>query len=1288
MDFKSFRKGSFYFIFIFTFVWQSSSFFAQEIADLKLIWSDLKKVSYNKEEVYMPTLEGQQPDNGKPVFYEKLKVKGSSQKVEFLSFETEDAPAADISYLKRFNLLPGQELQYDLKVTNEKQVSYAVLYLFPYITEKGLVKRVTSVRLKLFEGKGQEKQNKSFVSQSVLREGSGSWYKISVTKDGIYKIDKAFLEACGISLSGLDPDAIHIFGNGDGRLPETNGDNHTDDLAENAIQLVGGADGSFDDGDYILFYGWGPNRWRANGTSEMDQDKHIYSDVSCYFININSSLPPLRITDKASQVASPTHQVTSYNFCEVHELDLVNLVGGGQRWYGELFDTDLEQVFTFSVPNIDNTSQAYFKTAIATNSSSSGGTSQEYSVNSTILSSSALPVVSTDYVQSTKNFSWNNPSSSIPLKIKITRNSPNTVAYLDRILLNARRRLVFYGDQFNFRDLNSVGSGNVSNFALQNLPAQGFVWDVTDRHHPYLQLGTFSGSDFSFVTATDTIREFAASNGTNFFVPGRIGNVSNQNLHALDQAELLIVTHADFVSQAQRLANLHEANGTSTHVVTTDKIYNEFSSGMQDAAAIRLFVKMFYDRAASDPTKAPQNLLLFGDGTYDPKNRVSNNNNYILTYQMLASENHVSALVTDDFYAMMDDGESIAPTDLMDVGVGRLLVSDLQMAKEQVDKIEHYMKNGSALFSSVNTNCNCGTDGFSSTFGDWRTNYVQIADDEEGGYFVVQDTEPQYEEVKISNPEMNCDKLYCDAFTQVTTAGGERYPDVFNAITDRVERGALVVNYVGHGGEVGLAEERIVTVPQIQSWGNIDRLNLFVSATCEFTKYDDPARVSAGEWVSLNANGGAIALMTTSRSVFFGVNTLTGLKFFETVFSRDADMEPLTFGEIMRRTKNGSGSSDNKRSFTLIGDPALKLALPRLKVVTDSINGLSPGSNEDTLRALSKVTIKGHVEDFSGNILNGFSGTVVPSIFDKPKNLSTLGQNADSPEIDFELQKNIVYRGKASVESGYFTFSFIVPKDINYSFGNGKISYYANSSTTDAAGAETRFYIGGIDTVALNDVIGPEIDLYINDNNFVSGGLTDETPVLIAELFDENGINTVGNGIGHDLTVILDGKTSEPIVLNDYYTADLDSYQSGEVRYTFPALEKGKHTLTLKVWDVNNNSSEKTIEFNVQEKQELSLDHVLNYPNPFTTNTSFYFEHNQVCSQLEAQIQVFTVAGRLVRTINQTVNTVGFRSEGIAWDGKDDFGDQLAKGVYVYAIKVSSPDGQKAEKIEKLVLLR
>jgi hypothetical protein len=575
-----------------------------------------------------------------------------------------------------------------------------------------------------------------------------------------------------------------------------------------------------------------------------------------------------------------------------------------------------------------------------------------------------------------------------------------------------------------------------------------------------------------------------------------------------------------------------------------------------------------------------------------------------------------------------------------------------------------------------------------STFGDWKLKYVQIADDEENNYFILNDTEPQYNSVKSDHFEMNCDKLYLDAYPQQTTAGGQRYPDVYNAITDRIQRGAVLVNYVGHGGEVGLAEERVVSIPQINDWSNINALNLFVSATCEFTKYDDPKRISAGEWVALNPTGGAIALMTTTRAVYFGVNTSVGNALFDNVFDRNTDNSPLTFGEIMMRTKNDALDSDNKRSFTLIGDPALKIALPSLKVVTDSINGKSPLVEIDTLNALSKVRIKGHIEDVSGNIQNGFNGILVPSIFDKTKKMKTLGQDPNSQEVEFELQRNIVYKGKSSIVNGYFDFSFVVPKDIALSIGKGKISYYAYDSNVDAYGYDTNFRIGGINPNGINDNEGPQLEVFLNDEKFIDGSITDETPVLLVKAFDENGINTVGNGIGHDITAIIDGKSSDPIVLNDYYSSELNSYQSGEIRYQMSELAPGRHTVLVKVWDVNNNSSSVETSFVVQEKQTPVLSNVYNYPNPFTTSTEFMFEHNQSCSTLDVQVQIFTISGKLIKTINESVNTVGFRNQGINWDGRDDFGDQLAKGVYIYHLKVKNPDGQVAEKTEKLVLLK
>ena len=1278
-----------YFFILFLIVGIKITSFAQEI--ITIPWDAPQDIILKGEKIKIPVIQNQPYNNNKPLFYwEKDAINFNNVKLS--SFTSFECSSEEINYLKKELISIPREIDYKLKTISVNNSKRFTLQLFPFIEENGIVKKIKTINLEFTNTKKAEKSvDKNYVVNSVLAPGSGTWYKIRVSKSGIHKIDRAFLESCGINTTYLNPNSINIFGNGDGKLPELNSIPTTDDLAKNAIYIYGDSDGQFNDNDYILFYGWGPTRWSPNSAlTGFNYDQNIYSDYSYYFININPSESPLRINKINSSTGTITDNVTSYSYYTNHEVDSKSLVSGGQRWYGEEFDTELTKSFNFEIPSIVNSTPVKFAISLATNSISSSISTHKYLINGSQVYSANLPSASSDsYSRTNVAFQINANSSSIPLSIVVTRTNPSTLTYLDNILINTRRNLVQYGNQFNFRDLLSVGSSKISEFTLASFNSSGFVWDITNRHQPFQINGNYSNSTFVFRVETDSLREFVSSDGINFFTPERVGNVSYQNLHALSQVDYVIVTHPDFTSEANRLANLHRSNGTTVHVVTTEQVYNEFSSGMLDPSAIKRFMKMFYDRSFIISNSAPKYLLLFGDGTFDPKNRVANNNNYVPTFQALNSENHISALVSDDYYGLLDDSDSFDDADLVDIGVGRLLISSTQIAAEQVNKIEHYMKNGSNLYSSSNC-CNSSTS--NNTFGDWRQKYVLISDDEQSGQFVSIDAEPNYNYVKANHSDLNCDKLYLDAFTQVTSAGGQRYPDVFNAITDRVQNGALIVNYIGHGGEVGVAEERVITIPQIQSWNNINKLNLLVSATCEFTKFDDPSRVSAGEWASLNPSGSSIALMTTTRSIYISINTDIINKFYETVFNRDLNYQPQTFGEIIKNTKNLASPSENKRCFTLIGDPALKIALPTMKVVTDSINSLSPSIQIDTIKALSKVTIKGHLTDMNNNIISNFNGILSPTIFDKPKALSTLGQDLSSPIIPFELQKNAIFKGQVSVKNGYFSFSFITPKDINYSYGLGKISYYANTtdliSNYDAGGDDQRIIIGGIDPNGIEDNQAPTIKMYLNEERFADGGITNETPTLFAKIEDDNGINTVGNGIGHDITAILDNETANPIILNNYYTADLDSYQKGQVTYTFPEIPAGEHKLTLKAWDINNNSVESSINFTVKVKENIALDHVLNYPNPFTTKTSFFFEHNQVCSELEVQIQIFTISGKVVKTINQTVNTIGFRSNGIDWDGKDDFGDQLAKGVYIYRLIVKSSTGEIAEKTEKLVLLK
>ena len=1119
-------------------------------------------------------------------------------------------------------------------------------------------------------------QEKKYTSKSVLSDATSQWYKVAISQDGFYKISYEDLVRYGVDPSLITPSSVHIYGNATGILPEDNNVDFIDDLIQNSVDYIGLQDGAFGPGDFLMFYGFGPDRWSyVNGF--FQRTLNIYSNYSNYFIRISKDTPirkvqPYFTNKNASQISN------TYDFYGIHELEDTSIVNGGQRWYGELFDNVLNYSFDINLPSAPQSS-VFVQYSFASNASQMGSY-LTISNTSKLLSKTFLSTVSSDFVRNQNSFSFKSQDKQIKFDLQLVRNAPSVKLFFDKLELNTRCVNEFTGGQYRFRDLSTLIKNGVTTFQIGS-KSPIVVWDVSYKTSPmFIDLIT-TDSGFQFIAETDTLKEFAVTSMDILYTPLFVSKVSYQNIHGLDVAQLIIVTPDEFKVPANRLADIHKSLGEKVHVLTLDQIYNEFSSGSVDPTAIKRCAKMFYDRFGSNTSTSFKNLLLFGDGTFDPKNRVANNNYWVPTYQFINSEDHLNAMVSDDYFGILGDNGSIYDNDSMQIGVGRLLISSLQIANEQIAKIEQYLRKG---YVSDSIDC-CGSV-TSTSFGDWRTNFVQIADDEENGYFVNNDAEPQSQMVLSNHPEMNNNKIYCDAFKQITMAGGERYPDVNRAIDDVVKNGALLINYIGHGGEVGAAEERIITIPQINSWDNFSKLCLFVSSTCEFTKYDDPSRVSAGEWLSLNPHGGAIALMTTTRPVFFSVNTSTGSSFYKNVFERDTNHLPLTFGEILRRTKNMVSSDVNKHSFTLIGDPALRLALPIYKIVIDSINGVDVLNKQDTIKALSKGRISGHIVNQLGEkvITNGVLNV---RVFDKAKQLQTLGQDSKSPVISFQNQENILFKGRSVVINGQFKVDFITPKDIDYAFGNGKISMYFNDSLVDGLGYENRFVVGGISNSKQTDSIGPKISMYLNDDHFVSSGLTNESPKLIVHLEDESGINTIGNGIGHDAVAVLDNQVSAPIVLNNFYVSDLNSYQKGRIVYDFKELAEGRHTLKVKVWDVFNNPSESTIDFIVQKKSNLELSHVLNYPNPFSSNTHFYFEHNQVCNQLEVQIQVLTVSGRLVKTIQENVALQGFRSEGIAWDGKDEFGDKLAKGVYVYRIIVKNSVGEISEKIEKLVIL-
>lgn len=1257
----------------FIFLFLANSAFCQ-IFERNIIWlpNKVEKINENNFELlYFSNAVYENLSTGLPYYHEQFKMitSNNNAQIEIITTNYEPVPTSQLKNILNNNSIPN-EINFNSFVSFSKKKPIVELSFIPLRKNKNneTIERLISFSFRIIENNIQNKNNKSrtYASNSVLN--SGKWQKIKISQTGIFKLTYTQILEMGFQ----NPSNIKVYGNGGKALSVQNNIFRNDDLVENPIKFENGTDGIFNSGDYILFYAHGPVYWTYDKTRYIYfHTLHPFSDESYYFITDEGG-SSTQIQTLAVETNSPNVTVNTFDDYQFHESESVNFLKSGKLWVGENFNIILSHDFGFNFPQIVPNEQVKFAAAVYGRSSVNNTFTFNIdgaNIGTSTIAPTQLTSVSSNYANSDlfiKNFT----SSNSNFNVSITYNKPaqGGEGWLDYIDMNVRKNLNLQGGQVQFRDIKSVAPANYAEFQISNANTNSYVWDVTNPISPYIVPTTLNGNILSFIAKTDTLHEYIVFNGTMFYNPVIVGEVANQNLHGLPATDMVIVSHPDFISYANSLAEFHRNNDNLSVLVTTPSIiYNEFSSGSPDVTAIKDFMKMLYDRAGTDTSLMPKYLLFYGDGSYDNRHNFSTNTNFILTFESSASLSPTNSFCTDDYFGMLDDTEGDYIGHL-DIGIGRLPVKNSSEAQGLLNKIQHYYE--------------------ASTNGDWKNWLTFIADDEDSNEH-MQQSNSLCTYIDTTYSAYNIEKIFLDAFPQITTPNGDRYPDANTAISNRIKKGTLMVNYTGHGNEVGLAHEHIVGVSDVNSWSNFDRLPLFITATCEFSRYDDYARTAAGEMVILNPKGGAISMFTTTRLVYSNSNFAINSSFINRIFKRDNTGNYLKLGDIYRLAKNATSSPAdvNKRNFSLLGDPAITLSYPNYVIVTDSINGIAIANFTDTIKALDKITVKGHIQFPDGTMVNNYNGTLYPTIFDKPITMSTLSNDGGS-KFYYKLQNNILYKGKASINNSYFEFSCVIPKDIQYNIGNGKISYYADNNTIFDAHGFTKINIGGNSSGNITDNTGPQVQLFMNDENFNFGGITDENPDIFAKLNDDNGINTVGNGIGHDITAVLDGNTAKTIVLNDYYEGNLNNYQSGVVRYPFAGISNGQHNLKFKAWDVCNNSAEAYTEFVVAEAQNLTIGNIFNYPNPFTTNTSFYFDHNQVNSNLDVLIQVFTVTGKLVKSIKAELSNDSFHSTAIPWDGLDDYGDKIGKGVYVYKLTVKTEEGKQQDKFEKLVILR
>ena len=1106
------------------------------------------------------------------------------------------------------------------------------------------------------------KKNQTSSSNSIL--SSGKWVKVGVQKSGIYKITFDELQKYGFT----DAENISVWGTGGKSLPLMNNLNTLNEIIPIPIYIEKGNDGVFNMGDYLLFYAEGPETLTHNQTLDAWKwEQHAYTKTIFYFLTTSQPQTLIDVADVPT--AAENYSTNTFDQITTFERNDTNLVKSGREWFGEIFDLTNTYSYTITAPSPVSNSpfKVWLRAAARSSAASSFTLYNNGSIGSLTLNAVTIGDELSNLVSvNEKVFTGNISSQNMTFDLSYNKPNSGSAGFLDFISIQTRHVLSYENNQLIFQDFESAGAGRITRFTIGNANSSIQVWDITGIGESKRINIFYSNGSITFKQPTETIKTYIAFEPDRAYSVVSYTAIENQNIRGNGFFDYFIVTHPDFKSYAGELAQLHrQRSNLSVAVYTTNEVYNEFSGGNPDVGAIRNMMRYFYLSAPSDEDK-PKYLLLYGDGSFDNLSSTQGNTNFIPTYQSARSINKVESFVSDDFFGLLDENEGEA-IGFLDIGIGRLPVSSTEQAANVLDKIKRYIEDGD--------------------IADWQTRLVFIGDDEDGNVH-MQDANSLAQYIETSNPAYNIQKIFFDAYQQEVVSGGQRYPEVTNAINSAVNSGALLVNYTGHGNERWLAHEKVLMLNDVLAWENSKRLPLFVTATCEFSRFDDYQMTSTGEWVLLTPNGGAVALLSTTRLVYSSPNFTLNYNFIQQLFNTDANGNHFRLGDLVRITKILSGTGFNKRNFSLLGDPALMLKYPSYNIKITHINQQPVTDPTDTLKALNKVNLKGTVTDQTGSTIENFTGVVSVTLYDKESEITTLANDGGTP-MTFKCRENIIFKGKATVSHGNFSIDFTVPKDINFSYGRGKISLFATDGLLTALGVHDSVMVGGIGNPEVIDNHGPQVNIYLNDTRFTDGGICNPNPLLLVYLSDENGINTTGIGIGHDLTATLtypNGQT-ETINLNNYYEADTDNYTNGKAAYQLSGLPSGLHTVEVKAWDTFNNSSTNKLSFRVLDDSNFRLENFYCFPNPVSDKTQFYFETNFSATNLDLKIEIFSINGtKVAELVKNSIYAEGFRIGPVEWNGRSFNGAKLAKGLYFARLQVSSIQGNEVAATKLIIL--
>ena len=1083
--------------------------------------------------------------------------------------------------------------------------------------------------------------------QSVF--SSGQWWKMSATTAGVYRVTPSDIPA----LAGASVDSLAVYGMGAGMLSTYNSETPTDGLRQLAIEVRDrNGNGLFDSDDDLLFYGEGAEEWRYDsGLQRWTFTHHAYARENYYYLT--ASAATTRRIALATAVATD-NVITTHTVVTHVDNDLVNVYKTGQLWMGEKFTSAVpSRSFDLRLPGSD-ISNVKIRWAVATLGTTSGSfslTANGYNRGETLSANNPYRTV-VDAMSAS--------AASYTFTLSFSPSDNGGSGYLDFIELTGDASLTFGGGQQLFR-ISEPGTPHSEFRMTQSTTVGARVWEVTvaGSEREMDLVGSGQPSVVSWSDSTGGARTYVAFDDYSHLTPEDIVPMDNQNLHGSPAADLVVVAHPSFLEHASRLATLHELLDTlSALVVTDEQVYNEFSSGKQDPMAIRALLRWMKEE---HPSRPPRYLVLFGKGSYDNRDLLGNGLPTVVTYETPFSfDDDGGSYASDDMLGYLDPEEHGNYSETLDVSVGRLPAKSADEATHIVDKIEGYMTRRDMLDEGSR--------------GDWRNYVALLADDADPGHsgdsIFAHSSEAIATAIKQTLPQLNIDRLYADAYHQSSGAIGSYYPDLNNALRQRMDYGCLLLNYIGHGSTAYIGTERYIEPADIDSYSNTDRLPLFVTSTCSYGHYDLPDEECGAE-ACLLAPAAAIGVIAASRPISHIERFNKEVVLFV--------LDPAnTIGDALRRAKNRTYVS---MSIALIGDPALRLSQPTNRVKVTHINATPVDDTSDvTAEVLSRVTVSGEIQDADGQLVSDFDGTIYPVVYDREMRTTTLANDNPGTEVSFWQQKNVLYKGSHAVSGGRFEYSFIVPMDVSYRYDYAKLSHYAKSSFDHASGSFTHLMLGGLSDSSYADAEPPTIRLFLGDTNFRAGGLTGSSPTLLALITDSAGVN-IGTGLGHDITAMVDDNPGSLIVLNDLFQPDIADGRCGSVAYTLQDLTPGRHTVTVKAWNIFGLSTSATVPFVVHSSDTLTFSELTCAPNPATTRATFSLRVNTPVDILSAELQIYTSQGQLLYTHIPTVSAGAFLVGPVYWDVTS-----VPPGLYLARMVLSCSDGETRQVTTKCIV--